>query len=144
MPEQKSTSVERVKDLRLWVERCDDMGHMFMSSRDDSSTSEGGLYVFCSQHGTRYYFAGASVDFRSLNSAIAENIRDEFEVVVTGVVGTEVPDALEVLTDTHLHQVTDGVGKRVNPRWSEEELERVRSNHRPIRFIRAESLTVNL
>ncbi|MFA6391137.1 MAG: hypothetical protein WCW66_00095 [Patescibacteria group bacterium] len=145
MRKQASASVDRVEKLRLWVERCDDhdTGSLFMSIRPGASTHEGGVYISC-QEGTRYLFAGEAINLKSLNAALASNIRDEFEVIVTGVLYQVIHGAFEVVTQAHLADTEDGEGKVVAPNWSEKELARMRRDFAPIHFIQAETLVVNL
>ncbi|MFA6525062.1 MAG: hypothetical protein WCT33_02180 [Patescibacteria group bacterium] len=142
MSKQASASVDRVENLRLWVERCDDMGNVFMSIRQNASVPEGGVYICC-QDGTKFFFAGNAIDFRTLNAVIAENVRDEFEMVVTGKLCQVTPEAFELLTEEHLADTVD-CGKAVAPDWSEKELARMRRDFGPIHFIQAETLVVNL
>ncbi|MFA6573073.1 MAG: hypothetical protein WCT13_02755 [Patescibacteria group bacterium] len=114
-----------------------------MSIRQDASVPEGGVYICC-QNGTKFFFAGDAIDFRTLNAVIAENVRDEFEVVVTGKLCQTTPEAFELLTEEHLADTVDGFGKTVEPDWSEKELARMRRDFGPIHFIQAETLVVNL
>jgi hypothetical protein len=137
-------SVDRVECLRLWVERCDDMGNVFMTARQDATEPDGGLYIYCHQDGTSFYFAGDAIDFRSLNTAISENVREEFEVVVTGRMCQVAPEVLEQLSEELLSETADSNGNYAEPDWSEKELARMRRESRPIHIIEAESLVVNL
>ena len=144
MAKKASATVDRVENLRIWVERCDEQGRMFMSIREDEQIPEGGIYICCHQEGTQFFFAGNAIDFRSLNATIAENIRDEFEVIVTGKLEQTTPDVFELMTDEHLADVTAEDGSTVKLNWSDQDLQQMRHNFAPIHFIHAESLTVNL
>jgi hypothetical protein len=144
MPKKASATVDRVENLRIWVERCDDQGRIFMSIREDRHIPEGGLYVCCHHEGTKFFFAGDAIDFLSLNVAIAENVRDEFEVVVTGSMEKVLPDVFESMTDEHLADVTGEDGNEIELSWSDQDLLQMNQDSAPIHFIHAESLTVNL
>lgn len=136
--------MDRVENLRIWVELCDDNGTLFMSIREEKSVPDGGVYVCCHHEGTQFFFAGDQVDLWSLNAAIAENVRGEFEVVVTGELIRTTPDAFESMTDEHFADTVDAEGKMVEVNWSNQELHRMRQDFAPIHFVRAESLTLNL
>ncbi|MBU1075286.1 hypothetical protein KJ705_04355 [Patescibacteria group bacterium] len=133
-----------MENAKIWVERADEEGRLFMSIREGDLVPDDGVYICCYQEGTEFFFAGDPIDFRSLNAAISENSRDEFEVVVTGKLVQTDPDMLEWLTEQHLADVTANVGKTLRLNWTDQDLQRMRRDSSPIHIIHAESLTLNL